>query len=706
MAAVPKSGFKLVGRPPEKAPVGSVAILYCYLSSKKSAVDMEIRWFRETNCVCLYKDRKITAGRGYAGRVNLFVHELDRGNVSLLLRECRECDIGHYLCQVTCGDGTEEFTARVWWRPLHRSIFGCSKGGVIPHVSIEQWFRKWTEEERLKMEDSALLTEYNTDVKSLKKELKEKQNMLETNEQQLRNLKLEWERAEDELQKKCSQLQMTVVVLEQLKTELSEKTKQLQEKESLLMETDTRLMERDKQVKEKDRLLEEKNMQLQEMTESSVRRMQNMELENPPTTGELSVPGSPIPASELRLVLLGKSGCEKSVAGNTILGWKEGSQARASEVRQHSEIRQVEVAGRRVTVVDTPDWFSPEFSLEELQQDVGHCVRLSAPGPHAFLLVIPVNHFTGEEIGMLEEMEEIFGEKCWRNTMILFTITDEVPEKIIEMFVQSGDQDVQRLVKKCGDRFHYLKLGESGDGSEISQLLEKIEKMVEGNEEGFYSTKMFFERKHQIKKMDKNITLEEEKKPKEEEEEEDEEEEDEEEENEEEEMKEMLEDVVQESLRKIEGVIQEHEQHIRELKSHTTELERRIQEQKDDKQKRELEGQLKENLQKRTKLENIVNSLKEMSEKEKREMDERHRQEIRDMYKGKIQASKLKMEEEFSRQMEEKDREVEKLKQRLSDLEEARRQDMRLNKTKVVGSGGSSKKRAGVKKLLQSELMN
>ncbi|KAI4886876.1 hypothetical protein NFI96_009469 [Prochilodus magdalenae] len=74
---------------------------------------MEIRWFKGTDCVCLYKNRQVTEGRGYEGRVSLFTQELQRGNVSLQIRDCRESDEGDYLCQVTNGDTTEECTVGV-----------------------------------------------------------------------------------------------------------------------------------------------------------------------------------------------------------------------------------------------------------------------------------------------------------------------------------------------------------------------------------------------------------------------------------------------------------------------------------------------------------------------------------------------------------------------------------------------------------------
>lgn len=50
--------FKLTGPHDDECQSGSAATLSCHLSPALSAVGMEIRWFKETDCVCLYKNRQ------------------------------------------------------------------------------------------------------------------------------------------------------------------------------------------------------------------------------------------------------------------------------------------------------------------------------------------------------------------------------------------------------------------------------------------------------------------------------------------------------------------------------------------------------------------------------------------------------------------------------------------------------------------------
>ncbi|KAL7873964.1 hypothetical protein SRHO_G00049340 [Serrasalmus rhombeus] len=82
---------------------GHDVTLPCYLSPETSAAAMEIRWFKGTDCIYLYLNGQVTEGRGYEGRVSMFTDELQRGNVSLSLRDVQRSDYGEYRCEVTHG---------------------------------------------------------------------------------------------------------------------------------------------------------------------------------------------------------------------------------------------------------------------------------------------------------------------------------------------------------------------------------------------------------------------------------------------------------------------------------------------------------------------------------------------------------------------------------------------------------------------------
>ncbi|KAI2664530.1 GTPase IMAP family member 4 [Labeo rohita] len=181
--------------------------------------------------------------------------------------------------------------------------------------------------------------------------------------------------------------------------------------------------------------------------------------------------------SELVLVLLGVSGPEKTTVERMILG-REESQADSSPATQMKiTVDTGEVDGEQVTVINTPDWFSSELSTEEIQRKIQMCIRLSSHGPHAFFLVIPAKQFSEEEKQIVKKMEMIFEERCQERVMILYTVTDEQQRQNIQ------DHDLQAFVKKCGNQFHVLNISETGNKSQVSELLKTVEQIVAGKGE-------------------------------------------------------------------------------------------------------------------------------------------------------------------------------------------------------------------------------
>ncbi|XP_062395259.1 uncharacterized protein LOC134083108 isoform X2 [Sardina pilchardus] len=187
------------------------------------------------------------------------------------------------------------------------------------------------------------------------------------------------------------------------------------------------------------------------------------------------------PQSEFRVVLLGHRTSGKSSSGNTILGREEFDLKRRTA---QCVKRQGEVAGRQVTVVKAPGWWedislkdTPELTREEIVLSVSLC----PPGPHVLLLLVQVGHpFTEDNQINIQQYMELFGERVWSHTMVLFTCGDWLGDASIEQYIES-EGSLPSLVQKCGNRYHVLNNENVRDDMQVTQLLEKIEEMVAGN---------------------------------------------------------------------------------------------------------------------------------------------------------------------------------------------------------------------------------
>ncbi|KAL7878128.1 hypothetical protein SRHO_G00047710 [Serrasalmus rhombeus] len=128
-----------------------------------------------------------------------------------------------------------------------------------------------------------------------------------------------------------------------------------------------------------------------------------------------------------RLVLLGKTGVGKSAVGNTILGNKVfRSVSRATTVSIHCSAETRVINGQKITVIDTPGLYDTNMSKDFIIRETVKGVRLAAPGPHAFLLVIDVRHFTQEEKDTVKNFQKAFGDGVHRHMIVLFTRGDDL----------------------------------------------------------------------------------------------------------------------------------------------------------------------------------------------------------------------------------------------------------------------------------------
>ncbi|KAK1806679.1 hypothetical protein P4O66_005179 [Electrophorus voltai] len=183
--------------------------------------------------------------------------------------------------------------------------------------------------------------------------------------------------------------------------------------------------------------------------------------------------------SELSLVLLGYAESGKTSTGNTILGTAAFGSGRTSQCVRRCGV----VAGRRLTVVDSPGWWkrSPsERTPQDTKREIGRSVTLTAPGPVAFLLVVRLDgSFQEEERRAAEDHLGLLGGAAWERTVVLFSCGDWLGDRPVELHVESEGRALQWLQEKCGGRCCvFSNRNRHGTGTQVAELLEEVEELL------------------------------------------------------------------------------------------------------------------------------------------------------------------------------------------------------------------------------------
>lgn len=187
--------------------------------------------------------------------------------------------------------------------------------------------------------------------------------------------------------------------------------------------------------------------------------------------------------------MLGQKTYGKSATGNNVLR----KEVFATCENAHCQVQEGEVAGRLIKVIDTPGWWQESSRCtKDLDKEIVRGLSLSLLGVHAVLLVIPLDlTFRDVQQITLDEHMNLFDSSVWKHTMVLFTYGDKLADKSVEEHIEREHSALRWLVDKCENKYHVMNNMKKNDMNQVTELFEKIEEMVAGNNNQLFCPDMY-----------------------------------------------------------------------------------------------------------------------------------------------------------------------------------------------------------------------
>ncbi|KAI5608697.1 GTPase IMAP family member 8-like [Silurus asotus] len=142
-------------------------------------------------------------------------------------------------------------------------------------------------------------------------------------------------------------------------------------------------------------------------------------------------------------------------------------------------VKQGEVSGHLITLVEMPALFNTQLSEQEVLHQTLQCVSVCVTGVHAFFIIIPETPLTDEVKTEIEMFQRIFSSRV--NDHTIFIINQQSQTEQL-------DETLQAVIKPCGERHIFYSSRTDAD-----QLITRVTKLLEQNSSRQYTMEMYCE---------------------------------------------------------------------------------------------------------------------------------------------------------------------------------------------------------------------